>query len=533
MAPPGRGEAAWNRVAVPWPACASAVAVPAQHVSVSRFSAVQKGCHDVTSILMKKAMIAEQSLLHSILYSFRYQMSRHRPYQSLKQVEQCLKRLNLMNLKKPIEDLIHLDCGNQKPEAAAETLIPSQPVIEVVLLKILGGCKLVLRLLDCCCSSFLLSIKHLHLEEYILLNTLVLGLLSRLWVLFRGLLKSLSSLYKSLLELLQEVSEIQPRPFIKGFAFPSDILEFLGTSASEIKKKMPKGFVIKKAGSGWMNRWFTVSKTASQSLAVNAAVPTKGRKKMRNSQNTVDLGTPVLVKRTNRQVLGKDMEFDLKTLCKYPNSTMQENVKSRVEFPESKRKPKSSKALRCQQLKSFVSKFQVASSFEELTDTLKTTILWCKTNKLGSEAFFLGMKLLKSRRLQHVEAQGYSLQRKLGCMKATLRKYLTLSSCTRPPNKRLRACWHLQKQHKRSKQLRCVSKGRPTETPVFAKEGISLPLGHWSNSLPQVLTDANSSNNETTEGQGLLLAERNSTHIEKNMAENKDDIDDIFKAIGL
>lgn len=119
-------------------------------------------------------------------------------------------------------------------------------------------------------------------------------------ILFRGLLKRLSSLYKNLLELLQVVSEIQPKPYIKGFAFPSDINEFLGTPASEIKKKMPKGFVIPKAGSGWMDRWLTGSKVASQSLAVNSAAPARVRKKMRTSQNTVDIGTPVLVKRTSQ-----------------------------------------------------------------------------------------------------------------------------------------------------------------------------------------------------------------------------------------
>ncbi|XP_078246072.1 nucleolus and neural progenitor protein isoform X2 [Pogona vitticeps] len=524
MAAPGGAEATWNRLVVPWPACSAAVAVPAQHVAVSYFSAVKKGCRHAANALTKKAVIAEQSLLHSILYSFRYQMSRHRPYQSLKQVEQCLKRLNLMNLEKPIQDLINLDSRNQESENPAESLIPSQPVIEVVLVKILGSCKLVLRLLECCCTSFLLSVKHLHLEEYILLNTLVLGLLSRLWILFRGLLKTLSSLYKSLLELLQEVSEIQPRPYIKGFAFPSDINEFLGTPASEIKKKMPRGFVIKQAGSGWMNRLFTVRKTAPQSLALTAAAPARVRKKMRSSQNTLDIGTPILVKRTN-QVLGKELKFDIKALCKYPNSALQ-NVKFRVEFPESKRRSTSPKSLRCQQLKPFVPKFQEASSFEELTDTLKTTILWCKTNKLGSEAFFLGMKLLKSRRLQHVEAQGCRLRRKLGCMKATLCKYLTLSNCIRRPNKMLRAYWCLRKHHKLLKQPRCVSKRTPTNTPVFAK-------GQWSNSLPQVLTDVTGSRTETTEEQDLVAVERNSTHIQRNKAENKDDIDDIFKIKGL
>ncbi|KAH0625024.1 hypothetical protein JD844_033037 [Phrynosoma platyrhinos] len=545
MAAAGDSEEVWNRLEVPWPGCISTVAVPAQHSSVRCLAVVRKECRAVDSVLTNKAMVAEQCLLRSIIYNFRYQMSRHKPYQSLRQVEQCLKRLNLMNLEKPIQDLVQLGPMNQISENPTESLVPSQPVIEVVMVKILGGCKLVLRLLECCCTAFLLFVKHLCLQEYILLNTLVSGLLSRLWLLYRGVLKSLSSLYKILFELYQEVSEIQPRPYIKGFAFPSEINEFLGTPYLEIKKKMPRAFVMKKAGSGWMNRLFGVSKTTSQSQLVTAARPTKVRRKIRSSQNAVDIGKPVLVNRTNRD-LGKELEFDVKTLCKYPNPALKETIKIRVEFPGPKQREMSvfPKSLRSQHLKSFVSKFQEASSFGELSDTLKTTILWCKNNKLGPEAFFLGMKLLKSRRLQHVEAQGCRLQRKLRCIKATLCKYLTLSSCKRKPNQMLRAHSHLQMWSKHSRKSTCVSettpsstKPAPSDTPDFTKGELLLSLGQWSNCSSQLWTATNSSNEtggEQVQGEAsALVVERNCAHTQKEITENKDDIDDIFKAIGL
>ncbi|XP_016848082.2 nucleolus and neural progenitor protein isoform X1 [Anolis carolinensis] len=538
MAAPIREEAVWNRLRVPWPGCSAGIVVPDHHASVGCFAVVKKEGRALDNILTDKAMVAEQCLLRAIIYRFRHQMSHHKPYQSLKQVEQCLKRLNLMNLGKAIQILTQLGPMYQKSENAAECLVPSQPVIEVVMVKILGGCKLVLRLLECCCAAFLLSVKHLCLQEHILLNTLVSGLLSRLWLLSRGVLKSLSSLYNILFELHREVSEIQPSPYIKGFAFPPEINEFVGTSYSEIKKKMPRAFVMKKARSGWMNKLFAASKATSQSQLETAAGPTAVGGKMRNSQNAVDIGKPVLVNRTNRD-LGKEVSrFDVKTLCKYPHPAPQKNIKFRVKLPGSKQKSKSTshKSLRSQHLKSFVSKFQEATSFEELSDSLRTTIIWCKNNKLGSEAFFLGMKCLKTRRLQHVEAQGCRLQRKLGCVKATLCKYLTLSSCRRKPNQMLRTHSHLRMRSKRSRSSRHVSKRTPSsiipvssDTPDFNKGEIFLSSQFW--------TPTNNSSNVIGEEQAQVdcsasIVETSDAPIQKEI-ENEDDIDDIFKAIGL
>ncbi|XP_060626744.2 nucleolus and neural progenitor protein isoform X1 [Anolis sagrei] len=534
MAAPRGEEEMWNRLRVPWPGCSAPLAVPDHHASVGCFAVVRKEGHALNNMLRDKAMVAEQCLLRTVIYRFRYKMSRHKPYQSLKQVEQCLKRLNLMNLEKAIQDLTQLGPMYQKSEKTAESSVPSQPVIEVVMVKILGGCKLVLRLLECCCAAFLLSVKHLCLQEHILLNTLLSGLLSRLWLLYRGVLKSLCSLYKILFELHREVSEIQPSPYIKGFAFPPEINEFLGPSYSEIKKKMPRACVMKKAGSGWMNKLFAASKATSQSPLATAASPTTVNRKMRSSQNAVDIGKPVLINRTNRD-LGKEMKFDVKTLCKYPNPAPQKNIKTRVKPPGSKQKSKSTshKSLRFQHLKSFVSKFQEAASFEELSDTLRTTIIWCKNNKLGPEAFFLGMKCLKTRRLQHVEAQGCRLKRKLGCVKATLCKYLTLSSCRRKPNQ---THSHLRMKSKRSKSKH-VSKRTPSstipvlsDTPDFNKGGIFLSSQFW--------TPTNNRSNVIGEEQAQVdnsasIVETSDAPIQKEIIGNEDDIDDIFKAIGL
>lgn len=118
-------------------------------------------------------------------------------------------------------------------------------------------------------------------------------LLKKIRILYRGVLKSLSYLYKSLFELLQEVSQSQPRPYIKEFAFPSEITEFIGTACLEIQKKMPKAFK-KKAKTSWISKLFPVSKARK---SVRAAVPSGVTNKVPKS---LDIGQPVRINRTNK-----------------------------------------------------------------------------------------------------------------------------------------------------------------------------------------------------------------------------------------
>uniref|UniRef100_A0A8C0GE24 Nucleolus and neural progenitor protein-like N-terminal domain-containing protein n=1 Tax=Chelonoidis abingdonii TaxID=106734 RepID=A0A8C0GE24_CHEAB len=113
MAARVQGEAAWNRWRVPWPASSATVALPAQHPAGSRakvrcLPAVVKGCYKVSMLLKSKAVDAEGKVLHAILYGFHNRMAHHKTYLSLKQVEQCLKRLNQMNLMGSIQDLAEL-----------------------------------------------------------------------------------------------------------------------------------------------------------------------------------------------------------------------------------------------------------------------------------------------------------------------------------------------------------------------------------------------------------------------------------------
>ncbi|NXV56182.1 NEPRO protein, partial [Molothrus ater] len=221
-------------------------------------SALRRRCDIAGKRLSGPALAAEGRVLRAVLYVYHSRLLRHRPYLALQQVEQCLKRLWKMNLVGCLETLVGLIPKKNGSKAQADCLVPSQPILETVALKVLGGCKLILRLLDCCCKAFLLSVKHLCSKEFILLNTVALGLLSRLWfvIQYRCLLQTLVSLYSALSTVLHLVSETQKIPYIKGFTFPSDVGDFLGVNVSSEAKKQKAKMLTAKKSTSWMTKFF-------------------------------------------------------------------------------------------------------------------------------------------------------------------------------------------------------------------------------------------------------------------------------------
>ncbi|NXJ20622.1 NEPRO protein, partial [Dicrurus megarhynchus] len=221
-------------------------------------SVLRRRCDIAGKRLTGPGLAAEGRVLRAVLYVYHSRLLRHRPYLALQQVEQCLKRLWKMNLVGSLETLVELIPKKSASEAHAECLVPSQPMLETVALKVLGGCKLILRLLDCCCKAFLLSVKHLCSKEFILLNTVASGLLSRLWfvIQYRCVLQTLTALYGALWTMLHLVSETQQTPYIKGFTFPSDISDFLGVNVSSEAKKQKAKMLTTKKSTSWMKQLF-------------------------------------------------------------------------------------------------------------------------------------------------------------------------------------------------------------------------------------------------------------------------------------
>ncbi|CAD7670815.1 unnamed protein product [Nyctereutes procyonoides] len=413
------GPEPWNRVRIPRAGSSSVVTVRDPDAALNLcVAAVIRECGLVTLSLKSQTLDAETDVLCAVLYSNHNRMGRHKPHLALKQVEQCLKRLKNMELEGSIQHLSELFSSNKnQPVTTKACVIPSQPVVELVLMKILGACKLLLRCLDCCCKTFLLTVKHLGLQEFIILNLVMVGLVSRLWVLYKGILKRLTSLYEPLFILLQEVSRIQPLPYFKDFTFPSDIAEFLGQPYFEIcKKKMPTAFAAKGV-TKLLNKLFLTKEQSLMSNKETALRISKKAKEMRiSTQNTVDLGQPIKNKKIIKE---KSSEFDVRVFCKQlKHKAMQETKCSQSKLKATKHSPQ--KATGTPSAKSFVQRFREAETFIQLSEEIQTAILWCRSKKLKAQASFLGNKLLKSNRLKHVEAQGYSLPKKLECIKTSI-----------------------------------------------------------------------------------------------------------------
>ncbi|XP_027791983.2 nucleolus and neural progenitor protein isoform X1 [Marmota flaviventris] len=422
------GPEPWNRVRIPKAGSQSTVTVRDPGASLNLcIAAVIKECHLVTRLLRSQTLDAEADVLCAVLYSNHNRMGRHKPHLALKQVEQCLKRLKNMNLEDSIEDVSELLSSTESQPASAKTcVIPSQPVVELVLMKVLGACKLLLRLLDCCCKAFLLTVKHLGLQEFIILNLVMVGLVSRFWVLYKGVLRRLISLYEPLFGLLQEVTRIQPMPYFKGFTFPSDIAEFLGQPYLEVfKKKMPTAFAAKGVAK-LLNKLFLTKEQSSRSSEDTLLRISKKAKQMKtNIQNNVDLGQPV--KNVFKE---KSTGFDVRSFCKQLKHKATEETSFEFKGSQSKLKPTkhSQKVIRTTPARNFVQRFREAKTFKQLSEAIQMAITWCRSTKLKAQATFLGNKLLKSNRLKHVEAQGYSLPKKLECIKTSISNCLLRGS---------------------------------------------------------------------------------------------------------
>ncbi|XP_009955625.1 PREDICTED: uncharacterized protein C3orf17 homolog, partial [Leptosomus discolor] len=447
-------------------------------------------------------------------------------------VEQCLKRLWKMNLVGCIETLAELIPKRNTSQAHAECLVPSQPVLETVALKVLGGCKLIVRLLDCCCKAFLLSVKHLCSEEFILLNTVASGLLSRLWIQYRCVLQSLMSLYGMLSTSLHLVSETQQMPYIKGFTFPSDIRNFLGVNiSSEVKKQKARMLTTKKP-TNWLKKHFStrpeVGKKRNFVTCMSAV-------KKHSIPCPVDIGEPVLVTRASR---GKHLGSDLKSLLRPSRPPTQEGISIASTPFKAKLASHSSCIAKWQHTESLVQMVQRAASFGELSEALRKAILWCKGNKFKSAVYFLRNKLLKSNRLHHVEAQGCSLKKKLRCVKTSIRKYLLHGAQNAHWPKQYRGARLCRRRIRSStcfkRTLKTVQQ-KPLELFGVCENNASPILPVYQDGPPRWEGRSNADTGHvklSTAGPPKQLLEGSSGPVWKEASENMD-IDSIFAAMGV
>ncbi|XP_043847052.1 nucleolus and neural progenitor protein isoform X2 [Dromiciops gliroides] len=498
--------------------------------------------------LMRKSLDTETGILHAILYSNHNKLCHHKPYLALKQVQQCLKRMDCVNLEGSIQDLFELCPKEDILENTKKYIIPSQPVVEFVLMKILGTCKLILRLLDCCCKTFLLSVKHLCLEEFIILNTVITGLVSRVWVLYKDLLKKLVSLYKPLFRLLQEVSRIQPMPYFNNFTFPVDLKDFLGEAYLDIiKKKM-----VAKGVTKLLNKLFLSKEESNKSIQeIALEVPPKAKQMKIKTTNNVDIGKAVQKRKTHKEM---SSGFDLKAFCKRPKhkTTMDAGFKSVCSERRVRKAIGSSQPLGGSSgARNLALKIREAQSFTQLSEEIQMAIFWCRRKKLKHKVTFLGNKLLKSNRLKHVEAQGYSLPKKLKCIKTSICNFFLHGLGNMSSKCHLR---RISSQNKFLKQQRKPQrKSQPTvlkeiqqflqQTEKIVTEGdtkrtfsdLRIHRPELTLKKSQLLDNRNANLLENCNGtmKSPTLAQVKEKNTTSETVRDMDDIDDIFSSLGV
>uniref|UniRef100_F7DGR0 Nucleolus and neural progenitor protein n=1 Tax=Monodelphis domestica TaxID=13616 RepID=F7DGR0_MONDO len=538
----------WNQVRIPSPGSLSTVAVEDEDGAIGSYiKAVIKECHTVKMSLIRKDLDAETGVLRAILYSNHNKLCHHKPYLALKQVEQCLKRMNCVNLEGSIQDFFELCPKEDELESRKKYIIPSQPVMEFVLMKILGTCKLILRLLDCCCKTFLFSVKHLCLEEFIILNTVITGLVSRLWVLYKDVLKKLVSLYQPLFKLLQEVSKIQPTPYFKNFTFPTELTEFLGEAYLDIiNKKM-----VAKGVTKLLNKLFLAKENSTKAIEETEAPPNAKQMRIKVTEK-VDIGKAVLKRKTYGET---SSVFDLKAFCKRPRhkTTLVANVQSVCsEMKVRKAISSSQRLVGPSGARKLVLRIREARSFTQLSEELQMAIFWCRSKKLKHKVTFLGNKLLKSNRLKHVEAQGCSLPKKLNCIKTSI-----CNSLLRGMGNMSSKC-HLRRITSQNKFVKQQRKPQRKLQPAVLKEIQQFPHHTEKKAVTErdakrTFSDLILHRPEVTSKKGQWPDDRNANLIENcnsalkspalapvrenntmsKAAKDMDDIDDIFSSLGV
>ncbi|KAL6038575.1 hypothetical protein STEG23_023234 [Scotinomys teguina] len=133
-------------------------------------------------------------------------------------------------------------------------------------------------------------------------------------VLHKGLLRRLISLYEPLFGLLQEVTRIQPMPYFKDFAFPSDVTDFLGPPYTELFKGKTPATVATKGVTKLLNKLFLMKGQLPKINEDTLDGISKTSEKSKSSlQRSVDLGQPVrMSKKTKNET---PSAFDVRAFC--------------------------------------------------------------------------------------------------------------------------------------------------------------------------------------------------------------------------
>ncbi|XP_019945203.2 nucleolus and neural progenitor protein [Paralichthys olivaceus] len=474
----------WNRVNISFPGAVSSVRVTFSSATGKNVAALLVENENVLKLLRSEVLQTEVRVLYELLYILNNSFRGNKTLKSLKQVEQCVNRLKNMKLDVALDELTYL-CPNRIQRGlgikTGDCDVPSQPMLEWLCLKVLGATQLMSCTLDRCIRAFSLSNQQMKLE-FVILNLVITSLLSRLWVIFRGVLVSLSTLYQQLLEFLREVAQAQPMPFLTDFSLPADVAQLLSPSHASLLIKRPK----------------------HGAQAKDHKVTQKKKKKKRSSVQVSNRGQKGKVKEDLGVAIQRGLvhDTDMKPFL--------EVFRNFKETPNKKDRAQSFKKL-----------LREATSFKDMAACLEERIRWCKSQQRQKEKCLLTFLQLKCHKMTCLEAAGYNVQRRLQSFR---QEALWASSPRGPAPRTCRFSAALRmnpRQRARFQFLRRQIRLSTIKTGIKKKH-------LWSKSRRRFELSAS----------GLSEDEQRTwtTHKETPQTtdcEGQDDIDDIFASVGL
>ncbi|XP_078117683.1 nucleolus and neural progenitor protein isoform X1 [Sander vitreus] len=476
----------WNRVNIAFPGAVSSVRVHFSSTTDASVKALIVENENVLKLIRSEILQTEVRVLYELLYFLNNSSRGNKTFKGLKQVEQCINRLKSMKLDVALQELTDL-CPKRIQRGlsikAGECDVPSQPMLEWLCLKVLGAAQLMSCTLNRCSRAFTLSKQQMKWEEFIILNMVITSMVSRLWVIVRGILVSLSTLYQQLLELLREVANAQPMPFLTDFSLPADMAQFLAPSDARLLTKKPARGPLAKGHKYKQQR----KKTSS--------VKVKNQGATREVKE--DLGVAV------ERVIGLDA--DMKPFLKvFRDFTEGKSFPQKIHKADKKRK--------------FKKQVREATTFTDMAAHLEEMIPWCKSQKMEKEKRLLSFLHLKCQRMKCLEAAGYNVQRRLRTFRqeacwASSPHGSVPTTCRPSAATRRHACLTTRLQTLRSRFK--SSTGVKKKPLKRQRERTELSVSGLSGDDQRTRTT-----NEATSSQATGC-------------DRRDDIDDIFASVGL
>ncbi|KAL6485268.1 hypothetical protein MHYP_G00073130 [Metynnis hypsauchen] len=418
----------WNRVNIPYPSAASTSRISFNEATAGVVEGVVSQSGGVLKLLGSELLKTEVRVLHKIVYVVNNNLRQHKPFRAVKQVEQCIKRLNEMNLQRVLQDLQELCPNKMQRDVGVETglcVMPSQPMLEWICLKLVGASSLMVRTLDQCTKAFSLIRRHLHLAEFIVLNLVLASMVSRLWVYFRGILNALVPVYQSTLELRQQVAQCRPMAYLTNYTLPGDLESFLSLPDSYLLRKQGRAEAVRieRAESTVLDRLFEegeeeqVEDAKGEESEMMQMLAVEGRVK-----SSMDLGTAIL--RKDPYYTSSSSVLDIKSMLQRTHGVTKQCVTDVFRMASPVEVDTSEPALD-QQKRVYLKLLRNTSSFSEMAVQLKEIMGWCKRCKLRQERQHLAILFLRCQRMMVLDGEGISsVQRKLRRMCEMIRRVM-------------------------------------------------------------------------------------------------------------